>query len=83
MELLVGGYFGESGVAIMQVRTRLLYSKPPPGYFAHISITTPVVPALNCFSTQSFLEVQRYFKSLLDPGDRFGIEAAITYPINK
>ena len=83
MGLLVGGCFVENGVAVMQVRTRLLYSKLPPGYFTHVSITTPVVPALNCFSTQSFLEAQRVFKSLLDPGGRFGIEAAITYPINE
>jgi hypothetical protein len=54
----------------------------PPGYFTHISITTPIVPALKNYYTQGFLEFSAfggYFKPLLVPGGGFRSEAAVTY----
>ena len=46
----------------------------PPGYFTHISITTPIVPALKNDYTR-YLELSRspngFFKVLLDPGGGF------------
>jgi hypothetical protein len=56
-------------VAFIQVR--------PPGYFTHVSITTPIVSALKNYYKYNFLEVPTdFFKPLLDPGDRFTSETA-------
>ena len=49
----------------------------PPGYFTHVSITTPVVSALKKLL---YLGISRspngFFKPLLDPGDSFTSKTA-------
>jgi hypothetical protein len=50
--------------------------KLPPGYFTHISITTPIASALKNYYIELSRNSSGYFKPLLDPGGGFTSETA-------